>query len=192
MNLLEIYASAVLSAEKNILIPQPPGTNERIKELKAVKNQYYNRYNPESIQDQLDKVKDSFDLLLNSYGIFNEKKLINLLSERIIPFIKEHKNYYNALRPNELAEKNNIIFEFDYLSSANSPSYPSGHAAQAYYIALKLSLLHPDLKDELIELANMISQARIDRAVHFKSDIDAGKLLALKVFRQEKIKNGNK
>ena len=117
----------------------------------------------------------------------SQKDLINQFKLETIPTIHLHKNYFNSLRPSELAEKHGIDFDSDYLESAQTPSYPSGHTTQAYYIASKLSLIYPKLKKYFFEMANMIAQSRIDRGVHFPSDNRAGIMLALRLF-----KNGEK
>ena len=114
----------------------------------------------------------------------NKDKLLAQLRNEILPIIDSYKNYFKMERPNELARRYNIDFKIDYLKSAQTPSYPSGHSAQAYYIATKLSKLYPSLTKELMTMANMIAQARIDRGVHFLSDIEAGKLLGLKLAKQ--------
>ena len=181
MKLLREYIGKILNAQSDLVIPPPPPKHFRIKELSVIQKQYYNRYNPDSIQDSLDSIVDTFDNFLMSAGIRSQKDLLEQLKNETLPIIHMHKNYFNSLRPKDLAHKHNIDFKSDFLESAQSPSYPSGHATQAYYVAFKLIKLYPGLKTELLELANMISQARIDRGVHFPSDIEAGKILALKM-----------
>ena len=88
-----------------------------------------------------------------------------------------------------MANINGIQFKSDYLDSAQSPSYPSGHTTQAYYIAEKLSSMYPELRKKFLTLANMISQSRIDRGVHFPSDIAGGKILAYKIIENERGSN---
>ena len=72
------------------------------------------------------------------------------------------------------------------MASAQTQSYPSGHTIQAYYLALLLHQHHDPLniilKEELLTLANNISQSRIDAGVHFPSDIQAGITIAYHLF----------
>ena len=75
-----------------------------------------------------------------------------------------------------------VDFEFDYLESAQTPSYPSGHTAQAFWVAHNLSDMFPELEREFFRLAQMIADSRIDRGVHFPSDNRAGKALADAVY----------
>ena len=69
-------------------------------------------------------------------------------------------------------------FDFDDYESARTPSYPSGHTAQAFYTAHTLSEMYPELQANLFEVAQMIADSRIDFGVHFPSDNDGGKMLA--------------
>ena len=74
-----------------------------------------------------------------------------------------------------------VDFKYDHLESAQTPSYPSGHTAQGYYIAEMLSREYPDCTEELFGLAELIADSRLERGVHVPSDNEAGKLLAQKL-----------
>jgi membrane-associated phospholipid phosphatase len=60
-------------------------------------------------------------------------------------------------------------------------SFPSGHSYGSYFIASKLSQKYPHLTDGLFILADRIAKSRIQAGVHYPSDVEAGKLLALKM-----------
>lgn len=184
MNLLREYIRKLIDQETDLMIPPPPTESDRIKELSEIQRQYHSRYNPEEIQDALDSVAGSFNSLLTAAGILSQENLLKQLKNEILPIIDLHKNYFDIERPNELARRHNIDFKSDYLESAKTQSYPSGHSAQAYYIAEKLSKIYPGLSRELMTMADMISQSRIDRGVHFPSDIKAGKLLGMKLAKR--------
>ena len=183
MNLLrEFIKSTLEDLGARILIPPPPPVEYRVQELGKISMQYQNRFNPEVLQAALDEdIAMIFDTLLSSHNIESQYDLVCGLKEEIEGSIHLHKNHFNTPRPNELAEQYGIRFEFDYLESAQTPSYPSGHTAQAFYVATKLSRLFPHITEDLFILANMIAESRIDRGVHFPSDNEAGKLLAAKL-----------
>ena len=185
MKLLREYICETLDQQNGLMIPPPPSEQRRVEELFVIQKQYYGRHNRESIQGILDDVVKTFDIVMSAKGIRGQKNLIAQLKEEIVPVILIHKEYFNSPRPKELAVQKNIDFISDDLESANSPSYPSGHTAQAYYIALELSKIYPSLREALMGLANMISQARVDRGVHFPSDIEAGKSLGIKLSRRK-------
>ena len=168
---------------QNILIPPPPIEKKRIAELKKIQKQYKNRVVPDHLQKRLDeKVGDTFDDFLRSEGYRSQRAQIKKWNNGIIQQIMLHKNHYGAERPHQLAKRKGIPFQYDKLKTARTPSYPSGHTTQAYFLAMKLSQQHPELKGRLFNLANMVAESRIDRGVHFPSDNKAGMALAQQVF----------
>ncbi len=162
-----------------IMIPAPPPVEARLKELDIISDQYKSRYNDDSVLTILDEhMEDAFDSVIKTAGAGSHIELIQNLKLEILPFIKHHKEHFSTSRPFDLAEQFEIPFEYDYLETAQTPSYPSGHTAQAYYTAIKLSNTFPQLKDQLFTLAKMIEESRVDMGVHFPSDNTAGIVLA--------------
>ena len=169
---------AVLQPQE-ILIPAPPAETHRISELPLIQHQYRNRKAPAELQSALDESSDElFNTIIKTAGHPCAMGLIKDLEAGIVGIIKNHKDHFASERPAELATRIGYPFQSDYLESAQTPSYPSGHAAQAYYTALTLSDLYPGLEESFMSLAEAISDSRIDRGVHFPSDIAAGKQLA--------------
>ena len=178
----EILADLNLNPQ-NILIPPPPSEKKRIAELKKIKKQYKDRFVPHYLQKQLDeKVGDTFNDLLKSEGYRNQRAQIKKWNNGIIKQVMLHKNFFNAERPKQLAKRKGIPFKYDDLKTTKTPSYPSGHTTQAYFLALKLSQKYPEMTSRFFNLANMVAQSRIDRGVHFPSDNEAGMMLAQQVF----------
>ena len=170
-----------------IMIPGPPSRMDRIKELVEVALQYKFRHNRDDMQEHLDKnMVGLFDKLIMMSGGRSMRQEIEDIKESIGPSIIFHKKHFNQLRPAELAKSVGIDLMHDSLSSASSPSYPSGHAAQAFYLAHCLSDIFPGLSRELYAIANMVSESRIDRGVHFPADIEGGKALARKMYMIKK------
>jgi hypothetical protein len=64
------------------------------------------------------------------------------------------------------------------ISEPQHPSYPSGHAAQAYTIAAILAELEPSLRDDFFADAYRVSRNRELVRVHYESDTRAGERLA--------------
>ena len=174
------------SFTQDIAIPDPP--SESLQELEYVISQYQNRYNPESLQQHLDTNMESlFDQVLQNAGYDSQKEKILALKEdkTVEKTIMDLKNSYKRPRPDEVAMMFGVDWKGDgiRMTTDDTYSYPSGHACQAYYIALGLSLVFPSVREYLLEVANMVAQSRIDRGVHFLSDIEAGKLLAYKLHK---------
>jgi acid phosphatase (class A) len=152
-------------------------------------HQYNNRVVPEELQDAADNDMDGlFESYLDSRGLTYNTSYYKSLRLDLIPLIKLLKKHYNRLRPNQTATLLGIEFPGDTLKSAQTPSYPSGHTVQAFVLALKFSEQFPDHVDNLLSIAELISQSRIDRGVHFPSDIEFGRLIAYLIV--EEMKDG--
>lgn len=189
MSILRDFIRSVIieNIEREVLIPPPPSQEQRVKELSMVSDQYENRKNPEEMQNDLDvNSAGLFVDVVTSAGHDIKRSFVASLKDNIDPQITFHKRHFNSLRPNELAKLQGIPFKSDSLTTINSPSYPSGHTAQAFYIAHILSDMYPDLSDDLYKLAQMIADSRIDRGVHFPSDNEAGKKLADILYKRHK------
>ena len=55
-------------------------------------------------------------------------------------------------------------------ATAYSPSFPSGHSYQAFYLAKTYSKQYPSLREELYEMAEQCGNARIIAGHHYPSD----------------------
>lgn len=165
-----------------IMIPPPPGNEVRAQETLIVNMIPDNPDISDELYEMLDdNITDLFDSILVGNGHESRKKDIKKIKKSIKPIITFHKRYFNAARPYQLANLMGVDFEYDDLESAKTPSYPSGHAAQGYYMAEMLSRQYPDCAYELFGLADLIADSRLERGLHLPSDIEAGKLLAQKL-----------
>jgi acid phosphatase (class A) len=63
-------------------------------------------------------------------------------------------------------------------TGAKDDSYPSGHAALGYVLALTLIDIAPERRDELLERADKYARNRLVCGVHHPSDVAAGRLAA--------------
>ena len=110
-----------------------------------------------------------------------------------IPFmdyIMRLKDYYGVSRPFELARQFGEKLPFEHGSqTATCASYPSGHAAAAFFIANLLTRQflqdHPyrdQHRCELFNIANRIAWGRVCLGVHSVQDIREGARLANVLF----------
>ena len=65
--------------------------------------------------------------------------------------------------------------------SARTPAFPSGHCIQAYYLAKTLSREYPDHSQQLYKLAEDCAKARVYAGLHYPSDNEFGKWIALNI-----------
>lgn len=97
-----------------------------------------------------------------------------ITSSRIINIIMAYKNIYNRARPSQMApniinKENGILLNS---KTADTPSYPSGHAFQSYYLGKILSKKFPEKKEEIMKIARRCGDIRIIGGLHYPSDRD--------------------
>ena len=95
-------------------------------------------------------------------------------SSKIIGKIMYYKRLYNRARPVQMAPE--IVDALDS-TTANTPTYPSGHAFQAYYAAKLLSKWEPARKKEWEDIAERVANIRIIAGLHYPSDRDFARRL---------------
>ena len=99
-----------------------------------------------------------------------------MTSTRVMFVTKMLKWMYNRARPAQIApelinKKNGSLLHSD---SAHTPSYPSGHAVQAYYLAKILARRFPAKTQAVMEIATKCANIRIMAGHHYPSDRDFG------------------
>lgn len=167
----------------SILITDPPTEADRLSELPLVSDQYRNPKNPKNMFRPLDlHMDDMFNAILLDKGLVSSLYMIVGISKSIVPDIQFHKEYFGISRPKQLADRHGIEFDCYDIESAKTYSYPSGHTAQAYYLAKVLGEIYPEAASELLKLAANVADSRVDMGVHFPSDIQGGKDLADALF----------
>ena len=66
-------------------------------------------------------------------------------------------------------------------------SYPSGHSTRGWILALVLGYIAPEHSEALMKCAEQYATYRVIMGRHWKSDIDAGKILSITVFSKEVV-----
>jgi len=89
----------------------------------------------------------------------------------------EAKNFYRRPRPYMVNDKPNCTPEADAALRA-SPSYPSGHSSAGWAIGLVLSEISPTQTNAILERARAFGESREICNVHWRSDVQAGQLVA--------------
>jgi len=99
------------------------------------------------------------------------------------------KYNYNRPRPSQIAKSYGLKFHGKPLKTANTPSYPSGHAIQGTLVSRFLADKHPAHADDIIKLGDDITKSRLIAKVHFLSDSTFGVSIgeALFNFLQKKL-----
>jgi acid phosphatase (class A) len=93
-------------------------------------------------------------------------------------FMYSLKGEFDRARPYRVAPLLGKRIEM-LVSDPKTPSYPSGHAFEAYLFALTMDAMHPMHSFEFFALADMVADSRIVAGVHYQSDIVAGRSAAM-------------
>jgi hypothetical protein len=115
--------------------------------------------------------------------------LIPLLVNGSVESILKIKKHHNRPRPKQVADSFNIQLDYEFLPSMDTPSYPSGHSAQATLVANVLSDKYPKLRNELQQAARLTSYSRNVAHEHYKSDSTFGIEIGNDMYEHLKEKN---
>ena len=96
------------------------------------------------------------------------KKLVDIVE----PVVIKIKVEYNRTRPSHIDKSIKPSIDVP-----EHPSYPSGHATQAHFVAHQLSKQFPEHKDRYESNAHRMAQNREIAGVHYPSDSAYGKVL---------------
>lgn len=97
--------------------------------------------------------------------------------EDLSTLIMTEKKQFDRPRPNVLKAAIDPVIDVPH-----HPAYPSGHSAQAHFLAYILGELHPESRDAYITRADEIAHHREVAGLHYPSDSAAGALLAQQYF----------
>ena len=157
----------------------PQGIETSMKQdVELVKSCYHN---PMCDDEFLETSNEKPFELFKSYVLNNDLDydigMLDQINEDLSALVLNLKYKYNRPRPKKHMRTNNIVFPYEDIKESGTPSYPSGHAAHAFFNAAMISKSHPEHEMRLRNLAEMIGQSRVDLAVHFPSDVSFGKFI---------------
>tara|TARA_R100000544_G_C2208911_1_gene50844 strand:- start:345 stop:899 length:555 start_codon:yes stop_codon:yes gene_type:complete len=165
---------------------KPPSDNSLMtfKEIKEIDNLYSNK----KFVKYYDNISKVFKNIIQKFGKkFPDNFVVDLLKSTEESILKL-KNYHNRIRPDKIAKNYNIDLDIVNLNSAKTPSYPSGHSAQAEFLGLVLSDMYPNLRSQIMKEANNISLSRNIGRLHYDSDSKNGKELGQAFYKHYKLK----
>jgi hypothetical protein len=103
--------------------------------------------------------------------------------------IMQLKNTFQRARPYQVAYYSNLPLHPFETHSGNTPSYPSGHAGQGYFICSVIANHYPEKAKELRALAMKIAESRVIMGIHFPSDNLFGMEIANELMGKDDIKS---
>tara|TARA_R110002020_G_scaffold21782_10_gene73874 strand:- start:1964 stop:2482 length:519 start_codon:yes stop_codon:yes gene_type:complete len=108
----------------------------------------------------------AFTKYLDANGLEYDPANLETIALDAYPTIIALKDYYNRPRPSQMLDGVDIIKS----PTANSPSYPSGHALQSYLLAEYLSRKYPWRRWTFFQIADRVGNSRVSMGLHYPSD----------------------
>lgn len=118
----------------------------------------------------------------------NEIYFNNLLKQ-VEPILFLIKQKFNRPRPYQIMSYFNVQIPQKIAYSHDHPSYPSGHALDAYVVAYVLSKKVPNQKNKIYNFCDTIINSRMMINAHYLSDILCSKQLAEDIITHNLLKN---
>ena len=123
------------------------------------------------LEADVDLLKAFTDLAIAGSNDTETYKTLERVIQQSTPIILKEKYRHNYPRPAQVINKYIGEYEPNINSkSALTPSYPSGHSAQSYLLALIFSEAHPHCATHFHEIAEAIGMGRVLAGLHTKED----------------------
>lgn len=132
-------------------------------------------------------IERAFQRLLESAGTTVSARAIHALTDELTTICLHFKQRYDRARPEQLFEAYGEATKPMRSANATTPAYPSGHAFIAWFLALYYGSQYPDLREELVALAQDIGWNRVRAGLHYPSDYYAGVSLAHQLLPYVKV-----
>ena len=163
-------------------------SNEVKNELKFLASEIDQRTDWENEMILYDKeVLTPFIDYADEYGIELDMTRIEDLIGQSSPIILKLKQHYNRPRPVEMAKHLGLPLTNYPLKTANTPSYPSGHAVQGQLTAMLVADLLPlEHTNNILEIGKRIGLSRQVAGAHYPSDTVFGVRLGKELYRLSK------
>ena len=163
-------------------------SNEVKNELKFLASEIDQRTDWENEMILYDKeVLTPFIDYADEYGIELDMTRIEDLISQSSPIILKLKQHYNRPRPVEMAKHLGLPLTNYPLKTANTPSYPSGHAVQGQLTAMLVADLLPlEHTNNILEIGKRIGLSRQVAGAHYPSDTVFGVRLGKELYRLSK------
>lgn len=172
----------------SILLPPPPEVGSLQHELDeaAYENGKKLRSTPRGVEAALDA---DFDQIMNrfsdSFGHELSAKetpaiiaLLTYSSDKLYyQLIKIQKTKFKRKRP-YISHAEHTCYKKDEENHYEDHSYPSGHSASAWIIALILTELVPERAGQVIKHGFEVGQSRVICGYHWQSDVDIARPIA--------------
>ena len=165
----------------------PPSNSSQI-----TKNEIHNLISLGQNRDQWErdmvmhdkKIMQAFKEYLDEYGLEVDLNRIKKIKDQTHPILLSLKRYYNRPRPQVLAKKLGLDLSFFSLKTAETPSYPSGHATLGRLVAKLIADEAPlEHRRNILDIGERIGYSRQVAGAHYASDTEFGHRLGDELYR---------
>ena len=180
------------SAYEDIDLDQWQGYPPPRNSSQVTKNEIHNLVSLGQFRDQWEKdmvmhdkkVIQAFREYLDKHGLEVDLDRIDDLLKQASPILLSLKRFYNRPRPNVLAKKLGLALTFFPLTTAETPSYPSGHATQGRLVAKLVADEVPfEHRRNILDIGTRIGHSRQIAGAHYQSDTEFGHRLGDELYR---------
>src|SRR5690349_7322920 len=156
--------------------PDSPATRAELDELLGLQNTRSDADVAAARADRKTVIQRFYGALGFQEGAEPDLPLLRTLAETVEddtrPYVRAAKEKFRRLRPYEIEPRLHPCID----NVRGDLSYPSGRASYGYVMAFLLRELVPERGDALLARADEFARQRMVCGVHFRSDIEAGRL----------------
>ena len=131
---------------------------------------YHSHIDGNLIQFMLDR--------LNALGIKANYDVLYKIADELSPTLIKLKMHFQRPRPFQLAYYRQLNLYPQLSAAAHTPSYPSGHALQSYFICKLYSFKYKSIKNDLLSISEDVCESRKIMGLHYESDNEFAKQIA--------------
>ena len=163
--------------------PQVYDTYHEVEELKILQKKVMSnpnfKANAKFFKDCDTTIHSVFEREFKRIGVKYNGDFLQGIQGELGALVLKLKRHYNRPRPYQFAYYGEQDFHPFQTISGHSPAYPSGHACQSTFLMEVMAHRNPSKRKELRALGKRVSDTRIAMGVHYPSDNEFGKKIAL-------------
>ena len=130
------------------------------------------------------KIMEAFKEYIDEHELEVDLDRIRKIKNQAHPILLSLKRYYNRPRPQVLAKKLGLDLTFFPLKTAETPSYPSGHATLGRLVAKLVADEVPfEHRRNILTVGERIGKSRQIAGAHYQSDTEFGHRLGDELYR---------
>ena len=161
-----------------VMLPPANSSGETMAELETIAAAEALHKNPGKLEHKYDDEFDwAFKKVVEDAGLEYDETYFKRLIKEAASITIRLKYKFNRPRPFQLGPVLGIDVTKYQSSTAKTPAFPSGHTTQSVLVACVLSEKYPELKENLMKVADKVSLSRVVGGHHYPSDIEYGKVL---------------